>query len=508
MDAFQDTGAPKHAVPSNINAATRRPVLLPAFEPVSSSPPAPSNKRKYQDDEVEQGRFYPTPVPTSSTGILPSSPGATRPGLKRTLSERAVLCDVPTVTIPANGQPLLLGRSSNSSNYQLPYNKNISRVHVSVLYEHPSETNASGQLKIECLGWNGCNVHCAGRVYNLKKDDIHVAEHPVAEIILDVQDTRVILSWPSFARGDSINSDSSWAEASPSRRLPHGVDVFASSPPALHPRSPVSPSPAHISRALFTTAAQDTPSWGAVKVYEDPASDSADAPDSPSKIPSHDNVAHVENAEPSGPSFISSANDPSDDENEENDPIIHSFGPFGQNILSRMNSFATTSPQTRRRNPLKEASPSPQRQPSASPHKNSSPRKHLRDSPIRNHVINQLAFSRVHAIPVSSIFGNLPADLKDLPAQDTSPSKDKIALTHDHLREILHSIPCVGEIAREGKDAAGKPLENEFYYLPDMDDNLMRREAVVGSRGGTGLRAVRKNHKVCLCLDRARKYLY
>jgi hypothetical protein len=507
MDAFRDIGAPQHTVPADINAATRRPPLLPAFEPVSSSPTAPSNKRKYQD-EADQGHFYPTPVPTSSTGILPSSPGGTtRPGLKRTLSERAVLCDVPTVTIPANGQPLLLGRSSNSSNYQLPYNKNISRVHVSVLYEPPSEANASGQLRIECLGWNGCNIHCAGRVYNLKKDEIHVAEHPVAEIILDVQDTRVLLSWPSFARRNSINSDSSWVEASPSRRLLHGVDVFASSPPALHPRSPVSPSPAQLSRALFTAAAQDTSSWGAVKVYEDPASDSPDAPESPTKKPSHD-TARVQIPETSGPSFNSSANDPSDDENEENDPIIHSFGPFGQNILSRMNSFTTISPQARRRNPLKEASPSPQRQPSASPRKHSSPQKHRSDSPIRNHVINQLAFSRVHAIPVSSIFGNLPAELKDLPSQDTSPSKDKIVLTHDHLREILLSIPCVGEIAREGKDAAGKPLENEFYYLPDMDDNLMRREAVVGGRGGTGLRAVRKNHKVCICHDHAQNHLY
>jgi hypothetical protein len=243
-----------------------------------------------------------------------------------------------------------------------------------------------------------------------------------------------------------------------------------------------------------------------VKVYEDPASDSPDTPESPSKTP-NDDTSRVQNPQTSGPSFISSANDPSDDENEENDPIIHSFGPFGQNILSRMDSFATTSPQAQRRAPLKEASPSPQRQPSASPRKHSSPQKRLRDSPVRNHVINQLAFSRVHAIPVSSIFGNLPAELKELPAHDKSPSKDKIVLTHDHLRDILLSIPCVGEIAREGKDAAGKPLENEFYYLPDMDDNLMRREAVVGGRGGTGLRAVRKNHKVGIRHDHPQNHL-
>jgi hypothetical protein len=423
--------------------------------------------------------------------------------LKRTLSERAVLCDVPTVTIPNNGQPLLLGRSSGSCSYQLPYNRLISRVHVSVTYEQPDESNASGSVRIECLGWNGCNVHCSGRVYDLVKGDVYETNQPVAEIILDVQDTRVILAWPSSVRDTSIHSDSSWSEASPSRRSRIGANVFASSPPALHPRSPVSPSPAPISRALFGVTAQDGPNW-AVKVYEDPASDNADALDSPSKNHSHDTEPRADITEPLNQSFASSTNDLSDNENEENDPIIHSFGPLGSNILSRFNSFAATSPEVKRRKVLKEASPSPQRHPSASPRKfNPSPRKPLRDSPVRNHVINQLAFSRVHAIPVSTILGNLPSGLKEIPTQDTpSPNKDSnkekaVALTHDLLREILHSIPCVGEIAREGKDAAGKPLENEFYYLPEMDDNQMRREAVTNGRGGTGLRAVRKNHKVC-----------
>jgi len=64
------------------------------------------------------------------------------------------------------------------------------------------------------------------------------------------------------------------------------------------------------------------------------------------------------------------------------------------------------------------------------------------------------------------------------------------------LKQLLLDIPCIGEIAREGKDAAGKPLENEFYYIPDMDDDKMRRDAVAGGLGKTSLRAVRKQHKV------------
>ena len=65
------------------------------------------------------------------------------------------------------------------------------------------------------------------------------------------------------------------------------------------------------------------------------------------------------------------------------------------------------------------------------------------------------------------------------------------------LQQLLEAIPCVGLIERKGKDAAGKPLEAQFYYVPEMDENIVRREAVLGGRGGTGLRAVRKSHKVC-----------
>ena len=93
---------------------TRQPSLLPAFEPFSSSPPAQTHKRKFKDLD-EQFKHYPTPIPTSSTGILPSSPPC-RPGLQRTLSslsERAPLCDLPTVTLPSNSVAPAIPRNIN-----------------------------------------------------------------------------------------------------------------------------------------------------------------------------------------------------------------------------------------------------------------------------------------------------------------------------------------------------------------------------------------------------------
>ena len=185
-----------------MDAPSRRPSLLPAFEPLSSSPvglPRPT-KRKF-DDLVEARKYYPTPIPTSSTGIFASSSPArqTRPGLQRTvstLSERAPLGDVPTLHIPYNGEPVLMGRSSNSSDYQLPGNRHVSRVHVRASYAAPDSTCPAGKVEVECLGWNGATVHCRGQVYDLAKGECFSSDKPQAQIMVDVQSTRVMLTWP------------------------------------------------------------------------------------------------------------------------------------------------------------------------------------------------------------------------------------------------------------------------------------------------------------------------
>lgn len=135
-------------------AGTKRPApsLLPPFEPLSSSPglPRPLKRRNTGGSGLQQPAFlatissdaavqqlhsrharlqYPTPVPTSSTGILSSSPQhhqQQRPALRRSVSERAPLSAVPSVTLSENGETLMMGRSSNSSHYQLSANRLVS----------------------------------------------------------------------------------------------------------------------------------------------------------------------------------------------------------------------------------------------------------------------------------------------------------------------------------------------------------------------------------------------
>jgi hypothetical protein len=180
-------------------------------------------------------------------------------------------------------------------------------------------------------------------------------------------------------------------------------------------------------------------------------------------------------------------------EDEENDPIIVSFGPQGDNLLPRMASITTTSvvappagvgvraPSVRR-----VISPGPRRSFRAK-------RANKPDTTaLSNHIINQLAFSRLSSSPLSVIFNNLPASLL---GSNSSESGAKV-FTCEDLERLLESLAPVGIITREGKDARGKPLENEYYYVPELDSDTSRKEAVMNELQKPGLRACRKQHKV------------
>lgn len=494
--------------------------LLPAFgdetTPFSSSPfPRPSSKRKFEADSPTHTRqelkFYPSPVrstvPTSSTLLPSSSPRHVRPPLQRTvsaLSERIPLGAVPTVELTADGDLLRMGRSSNTSDYQLSTNRLISRVHVQAAYHAPNATYPNGYIEVECLGWNGAKIHCRGQVFDLVKGDTYMSENPELEVMLDVQDTRIMIAWPTV-RTQKLSWDSDEDDMPTPTRRRH-KEPFDSSPPVV-PRSPVSQSP--IRPPVFAGLEPPAQS-GSVLVFED-----ADVSEEASKTNSPDST-EMTFVRPTIPFSVSSQNvdakanmsllssfaeDDFSDGDEENDPVIHSFGPFGQNLLNGLASFHTATPTQsntpRLRAPL--LSPSPRR-PSAESSR-------FKESPIKNHVINQLAFSRIHSQPLSAIHSNLPAELKacltkstESKASDGSEATSSIVeLSRADLKRILDDTPCVGEIPRAGKDAAGQPLENEFYYVPEMDANQMRRETITAGTRSTGLRSVRKTHKVRRC---------
>ena len=228
------------------------------------------------------------------------------------------------------------------------------------------------------------------------------------------------------------------------------------------------------------------PSTEAVEIYEDPdaAEDDQPQPTEPSQPTQATQILsqYLHSSFKTQATALSSVLEDFSDNDEENDPIIHSFGPFGANLLPRMAAFQTgesprlkTSPKTSRsfhNEPL---------QPTLSPPQ---PLASSGNFDVKSHIINQLAFSRLSSTPLSTILSHLPAEAG--------------TLTKDDLRVIIEETSCIGEVTREGKDAAGKQLESEFYYVPEYDGDKQRSEAVTNDLRKPGLRACRKQHKVSI----------
>ncbi|MCJ1381182.1 hypothetical protein MMC17_004291 [Xylographa soralifera] len=507
------------AVPSTAGIKRPAPVptLLPAFEPYSSSPPLPRPFKRVRSSSPSQRspkkasplkycndkHKYPTPVPTSSTtGILSSSPPCAlqsrRPAMQRTFSttsERAPLSSVPTIELDAGGEPTLMGRSGKAAHYQLSTNKLISRVHVRAVYIPSSPPNL-GKVEIVCMGWNGVKIHCQGKAWELGKDSTFTSESQDADIMIDVQDARVLLRWPKVGKKATTPADTDSApdsENSPRRLIAtHSRSPFTSPLRQRHRmQSPVSPSPAvnNVTPSLLFSEIHSIP---LVQVYEDPEPEGE-----------YHNTVNMQEAtqstlylsQPLGAnlsisqSSLQSIEEEFSDQDEENDPIIHSFGPFGANILPRMASFTTGATPERSPQILFDKDTRTSRHHRAS---SESPRESA-ESPVVNHVVNQLAYSRLSSTPLSTIMGNLP---NDLTSEIPNSKEDKRLLTLDMLKLMLDKTQCIGEVCREGKDAAGKQLESEYYYIPDFDLDEKRRDAVVEGLRKPGLRACRKQHKV------------
>ncbi|KAK0386025.1 hypothetical protein NLU13_5862 [Sarocladium strictum] len=502
---------PKPQIQASTIAGVKRPApsLLPPLE-LSSSPGLPRPLKRHNTGSAQFK--YPTPVPTSTTGILSSSP-VRRPALTRTTSERAPLSAVPSVELSENGEVLTMGRSSNSSHFQLSANRLISRVHIRARYIPAPNPGISNKIEIVCEGWNGLTLHCQGRTEELLKGDSFTSSAEGTDIMIDVQDARVMVQWPKRA-SDAIGtlSDSSWDDSPQSQRRENAL--LQSSPLRRTTRiaSPESPTPRNLTSSQRLQALlplepdedDDANLGSGIQIFED----------EPSVLPPLEqrqltNVNASMRTEATA-SFKSELSDPEEedkDPNEENDPIVHSFGPFGADISGRIASMLTKSPAARP-NPAKRLRPissndtiMPRAEPSAptSPQTKSSPRS---DSPlssppplaeepmptieinpaVSNHVVNQLAFSRLSSTPLSTIMANLPLE-------------EKRDLTMNLLRSTIEATPCIGTIARQGKDAAGKPLESEYYYMPEKDDDEQRRAAVVDGLRKPSLRNCRKQHK-------------
>ena len=362
------------------------------------------------------------------------------------------------------------------------------------------------------------------------KGDTFTSETEDADIMVDVQDARVLLQWPKGAEGKVLtptDSDrSSWeGEKSPQHRVASAARQgrgAGQGPPYTSPlrqqarlQSPVSPSPvlqnavaAASSGHLDSNPTQAVP----VQVYEDAPSDEEKgngeiAETQQTQISTQVATQNKHLLEASQGTTNSPLSDPPhdfSDNDEENDPIISSFGPFGANLQSRMENVNTISPlqhighspDSRRRplQPLKEESISPQRPGLGNKRRRLAQQEDIaaasnNTTDIANHIINQLAYSALSATPLSTLYEGMPSNLK------YPKYLNGELFTTIMLESLLDTTACIGAVQRSGKDAAGKRLESEFYYVPEQDGDERRREVVTGL-GGRGLRNCRKSHKV------------
>jgi hypothetical protein len=468
------------------------PTLLPAFEPVSSSPPQlprPSKRitraspdrcslpkqspSKYHNERLH----YPTPVPTSSTGIFSSSPPqfrTRRPRLQRTtstISERAPLASVRSVELNINGDHILMGRSTRSAHIHLSGDAFISRVHVKAAFAQANAEH-SDRIVIECFGRNGATIHCQGQTWCLDAGDTFLSGDKEGDVMVDVNGARVLLRWPAGV--NKASTPESEGTPSPSLRFRVLPSPFSS---PIHRRtglqSPPSLSPI---RSSLNGSGE-----GAIKIYEDEENDEED-----NKENEEIDVAEPTQSTQIMSQIIKKSQDESEvedfpDQDEENEPIVHSFGPFGHNILPRLESFTTYDTKSPKR--------------AMKPEHTSPIKKEEKESttitdesnPVLNHVINQLAYSRLSSTPLSMLLNNIPANLRE-----------EHRVEFKTLKVLIDRTACIGEVRRAGKDAAGKPLESEYYYNPDEDFDSGRRDAVVEGLRKPGLRNCRKQHKVQL----------
>ncbi|KAI5792302.1 hypothetical protein FPQ18DRAFT_259232 [Pyronema domesticum] len=503
--------------------------LLPAIE-LSSSPPRFKRQKSRTATVLEDENRYPTPIPSSSLGTLPSSPpaaaavSARRPPLKRTqstVSERAPLSAVPSITLPKNGETILLGRSSNSSHYRLSANRLISRVHIKATYHAVTQTTKP-KIEIKCIGWNGVKVHCQGRAWDLQKDDVFVSETEYAEIMLDVHDSRVVIAWPGApaSRGDRENNLTSSPSTlgPPTGRVNRSpsVDWEAGNDENADPwdnarringrakLTPVSPTPRRVNNNSMINRRQSVSQSAMAEtfldIYEDEPEGAQELP--PEEEPRTDaDQTLIADAQVN---LEFHASEPSDSEADDDDesllppplrasalsstldePLtetaeprsdfpLHSFVPHSD-LPPFQTAFPPSTPPSafargRSSSPLS-AAPSPQQNQTKM-----SPSKYIT---LQNHLTNQLAFSRVNTMPLSELYENLPGTLA-------------VKTTKEMVGEILRDTKWVGEIKRTGKDAAGKELESQWYYVLEDDEDEGRRSAVGGR---AGVRNCRKTHK-------------
>ncbi|KAF9940640.1 hypothetical protein BGZ67_007135 [Mortierella alpina] len=85
-------------------------------------------------------------------------------------------------------------------------------------------------------------------------------------------------------------------------------------------------------------------------------------------------------------------------------------------------------------------------------------------------IIDTLVFARKKkSMTLTELFDEM---IMSQPSLMATQDADEIKA---QMLQSLSAARCVGKITRKGKDAYNKPLENQWYYIPECDHNVMRK---------------------------------
>ncbi|KAK6507700.1 hypothetical protein TWF481_006123 [Arthrobotrys musiformis] len=501
---------------------------------------------------------YPTPVPTSDIGIPTSpapnkastsaapAPVSGRQGLNRTNSAfselRAPLVSVPTVTLPKNCQPVTFGRSVNKCTYLMSKSHTVSRVHFKVTYLSHALRKS---VEVHCVGYNGGKVHCRGDTWELRYGDVFWSESG-DDIMIETDNTRVVIRCPV----DDLMASSPLSPVIspvviPSNTFPYpaeydlsvetkarngrpfpteGVEFFGKFTHEPVPKLKIpkprngsidanaltEPAPLRLSREPWNSN-PDSPcpqpkrqrlmpvsplpfailSTGASQpnftLYEDEDNDEDDVPLAPiSPVEDEGEDCGLVLRESEKPEALNTEVELDDDE-EEDDEEENQEGlgedeeeDDDEDAENVNESVAHTTP-TKPKNTAGSRKAAYKLKHKLDESVSQDPLTPKSKISIMKHLSNQIAFSRLASTPLSNLVKSLPPAVRE-----------KVPV--EFIQALLGSSPCVGEIKREGKDASGKPLEPEYYYIADMDFDLDRK-SIVYSLNKPSLRSCRKTHK-------------
>ena len=81
------------------------------------------------------------------------------------------------------------------------------------------------------------------------------------------------------------------------------------------------------------------------------------------------------------------------------------------------------------------------------------------DSTLLDALLTTLIFAEVKPTPLPRLMADLAHRMPNV--------------QQDHIKAVLESCPCVGIVHRSGKDAAGKPLNDEYHYVAEGNGPLI-----------------------------------